>query len=629
MIRIRQPPAATALTLLFVLAGAAWGGFLGVRHVAALESPLDRFESISLDWRYLLAGVHAPPRGVVIAAIDDATIAQAGSFPLPRSTLARIVRGLGTYNPQVIAIDILLLDPGPPQADLDLVEALRSTKTLIAAAALFDRMKAPPSDEPALRLEDDDLLPQATQVLWPQEKFRNAARSGLTNVSTDHSGVPRYVPLLFEADGRIVPSLALRTAAVALNTDPVLLRNDVLKLAARSVGTDLGYNLPLRFYGPKGSIRTFSAILAANGELDADDVQAQVVVIGSTAAGVGDYYATPFDRVPGVEVLATAISNLLAGDALVRDGLTRRIDASVAIALPIMMVLLLTIEPIWIALALTTFAFGIWILATHAAFLQGYWASIAVPVASAIPVAIAYGVARLWVEHRAAKRLAFEGDALGRFQPPRLRELLTRDAEFLSAPVYQHAAIVFVDLSGFTAVTESVGPAWTRELLLALHELIETAATSEHGLVVSYMGDGAMIVFGLPAPRADDACRALRAITNLHHSLSNWIANLPPVARERLALRIGAHFGPVVLSRLGAATHQHITATGDTVNVASRLMEIAKERDASVAVSDDLYRAAMDAQPEAKVKHSGEPTIEVAIRGRVRPILVRVWPSAS
>ena len=131
----------------------------------------------------------------------------------------------------------------------------------------------------------------------------------------------------------IVPSFALASAAAALNTDPVL-GKDVVKLRARSVALDLGYHLPLRFYGPSGSFREFGAWRAVSGELEPDDVRGQVVVVGATATGTGDRFATPFDRVtPGVEIFATAISNLLAGDGLIRDGVTRGIDAVVAVGL--------------------------------------------------------------------------------------------------------------------------------------------------------------------------------------------------------------------------------------------------------------------------------------------------------
>jgi adenylate cyclase len=621
MIGISRPTAAGALTLVFVVLAAAWSGFLGIRHLAATGAALDRLENLSLDWRYLLAGARPPPRGVVIAAIDDETIRQIGSFPLPRNALARIVRAIAARNPQVIAIDMLFLDPGPPEADRELADALASSRTVIGAVASFDSPKQ--SEDQTFLAGDDDAIPRPTGAIWPHDTFRAAARVGLSNISTDAFGVPRYVPMLFNLDGNIAPSFALASVSSALNSEPAFGKN-VVKLGARSVDLDLGYHLPLRFYGPKGTIRTFSALRAADGELDADDVRGQVVILGSIASGVGDRYATPFDRsVPGVEIVATAVGNLLAGDGLIRNGLTRRIDAAVAVALAVGIVLLLALPNTSLALALSMLAFGLWIAATFAAFLEGYWLSFAVPAAASVPVAVGFGVARLWLAQREARRYASESETLRRFQAPRVAELLARDPQFLATPISQQAAIVFLDLSGFTGVTETLGPAWTRELLAALHDLIETEVTDCEGFVFNYMGDGAMIVFGLPVPQPEDPCRALRSVTRLFTSITAWLGGLPPVARERLAVRLGGHFGPVVLSRLGGATtHQHIDVIGDTVNVASRLLEVAKQRRAGIAVSEDLVRAASLVPCDAAAA-AGYVPAEVSIRGRVGPLAVR------
>jgi adenylate cyclase len=620
MIAIRRPSPRAALTLLFGVLGIAWGGFLGVRHLAAVGSGLDQLENLSLDWRYALGGPRIPPSGVVIAAIDEDTIKQAGAFPLPRNVLAKIVRGLARYNPQVICVDVLLLDPGNPDTDRELADALRASRSVIGAVALFD--PDDPTRQEPLRPGGNDMIPTPARILWPQDIFRQAAQSGLSNVSTDRSGVPRYVPMLFESGGMIVPSFALASAAAALNTDPVL-GKDVVKLRARSIVLDFGYHLPLRFYGPTGSFREFGAWRAISDELEPDDVRGQVVVVGATATGTGDRFATPFDRVtPGVEIFATAISNLLAGDGLIRDGVTRGVDAVIAVALPAAAVLLLALRLLWLGIALTTAVFAGWIVALVAAFTQGYWLSFAIPAAAAVPVAVTYGVGRLWVEQRAVERFASETEVLRRFQAPGLLALLTKDPQLLAKPVRQQAAILFVDLSGFTGLTESLGPAWTRDLLVELHALIERTATAHHGFVVSYMGDGAMIVFGLPAPQPGDAAHAFAAVERLHRDLTAWLGNLPPVALGKLSPRVGGHFGPVILSRLGAADHQHIAATGDTVNVASRLLEVSKQHNAPVAVSEDLFRAA--GLPGTAAQHRLGEAMEIDIRGRAHPISVRL-----
>ena len=180
---------------------------------------------------------------------------------------------------------------------------------------------------------------------------------------------------------------------------------------------------------------------------------------------------------------------------------------------------------------------------------------------------------------------------------------------------------MFVDLSRFTEVAETLGPHWSRDLLADFHALIEREVVALGGYVCSFMGDGAMIVFGLPRPKRDDASRALLAIAQLDKSIAAWLRALPPVGRDRLSVRIGGHVGPVVVSRLGAAHHQHVTATGDTVNVASRLLEVAKQHDSSVVVSEELYRASEFLELAGDTIIT-KLAIEVNIRGRTEPLRV-------
>ncbi len=540
---IRRPSAVAALTLGFATLAGVWGQLLGAQHVAALASSLDRIEMVALDWRYRLVGPRAPPRGVVIAAIDDETVRLAGSFPLPRGFLAQIVRGLAAKNPQVVAVDILLLDPGPPDADQELADALKSTRAVIGGLAIFGSNAIAWNDELVSRGGYAAAIPRPTRILWPQEKFSAVTRTGLSNISTDDSGVPRFVPMLFASGGDLEPSFALISAAAALNTDPVIGKNSI-SLGPRAVSLDFGYHLPLRFYGPEGSIRTFSAADVVAGKVNDEDLAGQTVVLGVTAAGAGDRFATSFDRsTPGVEIFATAVDNLLAGDGLVRGEQTRRIDAGVAVALAVGSVLLLSIPRVSLALGATLALLAAWLAANVAAFQQGFWFNIAVPAAAVAPAAVVYGFARLWLAQRDARRYSAQSETLRHFHAPGMTDLLTRNPDFLTHPVSQNAAVVFVDLSNFTGVTELLGPVWTRELLAALHDLIEKAAGDHQGYVAGFMGDGAMLVFGLPKPRPDDACRALRAVAQLYAATSNWIASLPPIAKERLRARVGAHSG--------------------------------------------------------------------------------------
>jgi adenylate cyclase len=96
----------------------------------------------------------------------------------------------------------------------------------------------------------------------------------------------------------------------------------------------------------------------------------------------------------------------------------------------------------------------------------------------------------------------------------------------------------------------------------------------------------------------------------------------------KLGFKVGCHFGLIVASRLGGGSYHHITATGDTVNVASRLMEVAASHGAELAVSDELLSAA--GQDCALLKSGDlDGPEEVQIRGRSGSLMIWLWNSTN
>jgi adenylate cyclase len=147
-------------------------------------------------------------------------------------------------------------------------------------------------------------------------------------------------------------------------------------------------------------------------------------------------------------------------------------------------------------------------------------------------------------------------------------------------------------------------------------------------MITSFLGDGAMILFGLPVAATEDASRAGDCALGLCTSSERWLASLPPSTASRLRFKVGAHFGAIVASRLGGGSYQHITATGDTVNVASRLMEVAASHGAKLALSDELLRAA---GRDCALFQSGVlvgPS-ETRIRGRSGLLTIWLWHSVA
>ena len=508
-----RPGPSRLLTGVFLVAALLVGAALGAQEINGLASPLDRIENLTLDWRFLLAGARPAPSSVVIVAIDDEALSEAGSDAPTREMMARLVRALAGFHPRSIAIDIAFLNPRDADADAELASALKAGPAVVAAIGDFDAVD--PSNATA-ESSDLALAPKPSSVLWPIDSIRDAAQVGLANVSTDSSGVPRYIPMIYQTPDGVIPSFALAAASQALEAEPVF-GPDRIEIAGQSRAMDLGYHMPLRFYGPEGSFRRISAAQVLRGDLDPEALRGKVVIVGVTAAGASDSFATPFDRVaPGAEVFATAIGNLLAGDGLARTPSTRRLDAAAAIALPVLMIALMAMRRAATGLALASLVFVLWLAGVFLAFVNGYWLSVAAPLASVVPLTVGFAAARSIVERRAGTKIAAERSTLARFHSPLLLDQLLKEPDFLEKPVRQDVAVMFVDLSGSTGVAEALGPEWTRDLFGAMQTLVEGEVTAHGGVVINYMGDGVLAVFGLPKPRSDDAARALAAVEALH-----------------------------------------------------------------------------------------------------------------
>jgi len=612
-------------TLIALVLSALWALALGIGHWRGDIRFLDRAEGELTDLRLLARGERAAPCSITIVAIDDDTVAKRGGYPLPRADLAAIVDTIARFAPRVIAVDLLLIDRGSDQGDAALAQAFDKRPTVIASAAVF------PEATQLMEAGENGLLarlPRAERFLLPLKAFADHAAVGVVNLTTDKSGTPRGVPILFRTGDGVELSFPLRVAALATGTEPIL-EGDSLTLAGRHTVMDIDHVLPLAFYGRHGTVRTISAASVLDDKIAQEAIRDRIVVIGATVTGGGDVFPTPFDPVmPSVEIIATAIAHLTTGDGILRDRSTRAIDAVLAIALTLLLVGLLAWRRSAVGLLSIAAVLVIWMIGNFAAFSHGVWLSAALPVAAAAPPAILFGAVQLWLNRRQAQYFAMKSDLLQQFQAPALRKWLTQNPEFLLVPVHQDAAIVFVDLSGFTSLSETHGMDAVLEMLKDFHALVDREVVARDGVITSFLGDGAMILFGLPESTMDDARNAARCCVDLCNHIEQWIKTLPPSIAAQTGFKVGAHFGPIIASRLGGGSYQHITATGDSVNVASRLMEVAAKHGAALALSDDLL---CQAGPQCALFEFGVLTgpRETLIRGRSRALSVWLWRNDS
>jgi adenylate cyclase len=213
--------------------------------------------------------------------------------------------------------------------------------------------------------------------------------------------------------------------------------------------------------------------------------------------------------------------------------------------------------------------------------------------------------------------------AVTRLVSPQVRRGPQRRGElFDEQGVEKTVAIMFLDVRGFTRMSDRQLPYDVVFLLNRFFGAIGEAIASEGGWIDKYMGDGLLAVFGRDTgPEA--GCRAaLAAAAKIDVALETLNAELEAEAHPALRIGIGLHVGQLVIGRIGHPDTASVTVIGRAVNVASRLEALSKEKSCQLVVSRDLARM-------ADWSGSGIPTEHVTVRGASEAIEVLLVARAA
>jgi len=284
------------------------------------------------DWLMRERGPLPVPSDVAIVAIDEKSIAVFGRFPWPRQILAKTIEALKGGDPKVIAADVLFPDPTSPEDDAALAHSIADAGNVVLAAQLVD---SPAHGGPAT-------------WLMPLPAFaRAAAGVGHVNVQVESEGMARQIAVQMSDDAG-EPRYAIPVEVVRVGDrtaqQGVSFSGRALIFGDRSVPLEAlpaavligrtGKRAPVRlqtgsmiidYIGPAGSFEpvTYSLADVLQGAVPAGRFHDKYVLIGATAATLGDGVASPFlhqtdaheDQhgvlMPGVEVLANAVNTIL------------------------------------------------------------------------------------------------------------------------------------------------------------------------------------------------------------------------------------------------------------------------------------------------------------------------------
>ena len=199
-----------------------------------------------------------------------------------------------------------------------------------------------------------------------------------------------------------------------------------------------------------------------------------------------------------------------------------------------------------------------------------------------------------------------------------------KNADPLGWGVERELAVLFMDIRGFSRISENTLPYDVVFILNSLFGEVGTAVEQTNGYIDKFMGDGMMALFGLVST-PPEACRdALRAALRAQLAAARASELLKEHLREPLRIGIGIHIGQAVVGRVGKTSDQvtpsRLTAIGDTVNVAARLEAASKELSASIVASAKTFRTGqieidddVGTRSKITVRNISEPVEVVAV----------------
>jgi adenylate cyclase len=363
--------------------------------------------------------------------------------------------------------------------------------------------------------------------------------------------------------------------------------------ASVAAGTPALGSAWLNYLGPPRTIETVSYDNALNG-LPRGYFSNKVVVVGadyqtSVIGAKVDTFRSPFPigkpRFAGVELHATVLANLLAGDWLRRappmvEFLVIALIGGLAGAF------LPRLQP----LAATGAALGFIALVAALGILlhrqAQFWFPWMIPVAVQIPAALVWAIMfqalRGYVENTLLER------SLAHYLSPKQVSLILKHPEQLSlGGQEQRISILFSDIANFSKLSERMD---AESLVKLLNEYYAEAIGCVHatdGTVVKLIGDCIFAVWNAPQPQSNHQEQACRAALALHESCVRFSdrPGLPP-----LRTRIGLHTGTACVGNVGSKDRFDYTAIGEAVNLASRLESLNKTLGTSILATRDALK---------------------------------------
>jgi adenylate cyclase len=551
---------------------------------------------------------------VVVVGIDRKSISAFHEpLPWPRQRMADLTNRLSDAGAAVIVFDLVFSQASTSPADDDAFAAAVNKAGNVIFGEGVTRATPGKNGRPPLALEGTNVF----------EKFaENAAGIGHVQVNQDPAdGVVRSVSLVFDTkQGAFLPALSL-AAVMKLRgvTAPVIVRPDGVVAGSRLIPTGSQTSMVLNFSSKLSDPSSaLSAVDVIDGHIDPSRVAGKIVFIGATDPLSGDVRLAPTNkssRLPGVFLHANAANTMLTGTYLQATSTTTTL-LWVAL-LTVLVGLVVLMLPFWLSPLITLLLAFVYLVLVVVRFDAGTINNMIYPLVAIAIAFIGAVVLRYFGETRQRRRVTA---LFSQYVPETVAQRLVDEDRVETAVDGQRLdmTVLFCDLRGFTALSESLSPATVRVMLDHYYDRVTELVLGMRGTLMKYVGDEVFAVWGAPIPSTDHPARALACAIAIQEMTPELNRELLERDAPEVSFGIGLNTGEAVAAHFGGRRRRQYDVVGDTVNIGARLCSAAGRGE--IILSDQVLSRVPSPPPV-------EPVGRVELKGVSREL--RLWRVVS
>lgn len=523
-----------------------------------------------------------PGTKIKIIAIDEKTIQAYGDVSTwSREIPAKLVQTLyadAQNAPAVTVFDMLYVSAKDEGGDLAFAQACSEAGNVVTALNAVHKQE--------ISLIDGTLSVDSEHISMmesPYSALKDATKSGFANAYMDRDGALRYAKLQLEDQGVIVDSLALAAYRVyAENT------NATVTLPKTKDGF---FTFTYTAKGGDG-FEVISLCDVLEDKIPPAAFRDCAVFVGAYAPGMQDAYSTPIDKsepMYGVEIHANIFKALTEQKTSVPISVP--LYAGIVALLSAGFYLLIAKRKIVFATIALCACTAICIVLPKALFTQGVEVALVYPILCMLVIYVVKLILGYVLESIKKQKVI---NAFKKYVAPQVVDELAKKGDFSISlgGEKRHVAVLFVDIRGFTPMSEGLMPEEVVEILNEYLNLTTNAIFKNKGTLDKFIGDATMAIFNAPFDLDDYVFRAVCTAMDIAKGSDALEAKLQERFGRSVSFGVGVHCGDAVVGNIGCEHRMDFTAIGDTVNTAARLESNAAR--GQILISKEVYEHVKD-----------------------------------